>query len=263
MKTTIFSILMIPTLLILQSCKSSDDSTCCPPPYQKGHYIQFYMSDLKEDGIHIEDSNLHLNVNAINKTIQFTSVDQDQSGNCLSVVLKFNSIYSHGTTTGQVNKYAELAESIRDNHYPLTLYHSWLFDFPTAIADTFHSVRIFTTQDYTADYLAGSDVSNLFSIYFEDPLRTIENNYQTVYADDTYQDVAYLNHEYWKTFPQTISGNILSSIDFSKKPFIGAKWFLLPNTKPDTAGDYVFNLVITTKQGKIIQKQTAPFRITK
>lgn len=261
MNKVIVSIAAIFSLMILQSCKSSDDSPDGVPPYEKGHYIQFFMSDLKDDGIIIEDAKVQLDADNSRRTIEFTSVGDKQPGNCFSVSLSFNNTYSASTPVGVTNRYFELAESIQDNHYPKTLYRSWLYNFPTAIVDTFQSVKIYTDQDYTADYPAGSDVSSLFSIYFEEPLRTIKNNYQTVLADDTYQDVEYMNHEYWKTFPQTISGNVLSTIDFSKKQFIGAKWFLIPNTKPDTAGDYVFRFVITTEQGKEIQKQTAPFKI--
>lgn len=264
MKIKIFSILVLCALLpLVQSCKTSDDSTCCSPPFQKGHYVQYFLSDLKEDGILINESKIRLDINSVAKTIQFTPVEEGQLGNSLAVDLDFHNLYSSSNTTGQTNRYFELAESIQDNHYPLELYRSWMYDFPTAIVDTFQSVKLFTNQDYTAEYLAGSDVSSLFTIYFEEPWRTIQNNYQTVLANDTYQDVAYMNHEYWKAFPQTISGNVLSTIDFSQKQFIGAKWFLLPTIKPDTPGDYVFTLEITTQQGKKIQKQTAPFRINK
>ncbi|TDS51456.1 hypothetical protein [Myroides indicus] len=255
MKTIVQYILGVSVLILFQNCKTSDDN-CCGEPYAKNHYIQFFMSDLKEDGIFIEK---YLKANLIideeQKTINIEKENDSMQNHYMSVVLRFQNIYSRGSVQGQVNRYEEYAELINDNHYPLSIYNSWLYAFPTAIVDTFQSVKIFTDEDYIADFPAGSDVSSLFNIYFEDPLLTIQNNYQSVTAADTYQD------KRMGSFPHTITGNVLSEIDFSQKNFIGGQWLLMPNQKPDILGEYTFTIEITTNNGRVITKITEPFMI--
>ncbi|TDS51455.1 hypothetical protein [Myroides indicus] len=259
MKTIVKYILAVSVLILFQNCKKSDDNACCGQPYVKNHYIQFFMSDLKEDGIFIS-AIPNLVVNEEQKTIDITNHNNSTQCNYLLIRLSFKNIYSRSSVQGQVNRYEEYAELIGDNHYPLNLLRSWHFNYPDAIVDKFESVKIFTDEDYTADFPAGSDVSSLFNIYFEDPLRTIQNNYQSVTAEDAYQNKEYVSNEYWKAFPHTITGNTLSEIDFSQKNFIGSKWFLMPNQKPDILGEYTFTIEITTNDGRVITKKT-PFTI--
>lgn len=264
MKTSIPYILCVSIFLLFQSCKTDDDKIGDPPPYVKDHYIQFFHSDLRDDDMIVQNSLTNLTVDEEQKTIHIAQSDKDSKrGNYITVKPMFKNVYSGGSTSGVTNRYLEFAALINDFHYPLTRYQSWMYDFPTAIVDTLQSVKVFTDQDYTSEFLAGSDVSSLFSIYFEDPLRTIQNDYKSVTGEDAYQDKRFQSNDYWKVFPHTITGNILSTIDFSKKYFIGSEWLLTPHQKPDVSGEYVFTIEIATRSGKVVTKKTTPFQIDK
>src|SRR5690606_27785910 len=129
MKTIVQYILGVSVLILFQNCKTSDDNACCGQPYVKNHYIQFFMSDLKEDGIFISTIP-NLVVNEEQKTIDITNHNNSTQGNYLLIRLSFKNIYSRSSVQGQVNRYEEYAELIGDNHYPLNLLRSWHFNYP-------------------------------------------------------------------------------------------------------------------------------------
>lgn len=263
MKVTTYLAMGLGAILLLSSCKSSDDITCCGPPYNPGHYIQTYYTDLKEDGIFFEPNWTQLSLDESERIIEIGHNPQEnQPGNALAMILTFNVLHEkYRGTPGHFVLFNLFANSIGDTHYTSTHYRSWLFDFPTAIGEKFQSVKLYTDQDYSSDFKAGSDVSSLFTVYFEDLQRTVQNNYQSVMEADTYQDKDFIINGDRNFFPHTISAAKLMDIDFTQGKFIGTKWYLKPHQTPDVTGVYTFTIEIKKENGKIVQKQTEPFYI--
>jgi hypothetical protein len=249
MKTIVQYILGASVLILFQNCKTSDDNDCCPPPYTLNHYIQMFKSDIKD--INIIKAKGFLEVNEDQNMI---NIDKTQLGNYIIVTPIFNNYYRY-ISGKQDKEYLQYSELINDKHFPIVDSRGWEDGYATAIVDTLQSVKIFAKQDYITDFPAGSDVSSLFNIYFEAPLRTIQNNYQSVTAEDSYQDKRI------GSFPHTITGNVLSKVNFSQNNFIGGQWLLMPNRKPDILGEYTFTIEITTNDGRVITKTTEPFMI--
>lgn len=266
MKITTYLILGLSSLLFLSSCKSSDDTTCCDTPYVSGYYIQGYFTDLKEDGIMFEPNWALLSLDETNKIFEIDwNHLENQRGNALAMTLSFKAIHqaptkgNSGGTPGYYNLFHVFSDSIGDNHYASSYFRSWTSEYPMAIGEKFESVKLFTDQDYAPEFKAGSDVSSLFTVYFEDMLRTVQNDYRSVTEEGTYQDKNFIINGDRNLFPHTISAVKLADIDFSKRQFTGTKWYLKPHQAPAESGGYTFTIEIKKENGQTVRKQTPAF----
>jgi len=64
---------------------------------------------------------------------------------------------------------------------PLTIY-------PLVVADTLLSVRVVTNQQVGPAVPAGSDVTEWFDVFYEDPMRVVKAEFQDYLGPDSYKD---------------------------------------------------------------------------
>ncbi|MDR1405961.1 MAG: hypothetical protein LBI89_02000 [Prevotellaceae bacterium] len=115
------------------------------------------------------------------------------------------------------------------------------------------SVSITGDKDFSAAYPAGSSLNDLFTIYFNDPIAVIKNNYQQVEGTYRYHEEFYVN----PTYPFAIYKEKLSAVNFPERPFIDYRWVVVLDVAPQTTGLYTFYVTVTLEDGKALVATTA------
>ena len=164
------------------------------------------------------------------------------------------------TWDNNIEHYNELTKKIGDISYNSRIMSGVIHsDRIIAIADTLQSVNIICDKSIDENHPAGSNLNDIFSVYFEDPYAVIKNGYQSVTGSNYYS----LDRETIpEGFPYALFGSKLSAIDFSVKPYIGTEWYLVLETAPENTDEYTFTISITDMQGKTIEKKArAPIKI--
>jgi hypothetical protein len=123
-----------------------------------------------------------------------------------------------------------------------------------SIATPLSSIIITADKDFGDDYPAGSDLSSLFTVYFDDPYATIKNGYKAI--ADTYTE-----YEEELPYPQSIFKTKLSEVNFPERPFIGNEWRCLLDVPPQQTGEYTFNVKVTVTNGVVIEGTVPPINI--
>jgi hypothetical protein len=119
----------------------------------------------------------------------------------------------------------------------------------SAIITPLKSIAIVADKDFSSDYPAGSDLSPLFTVYFDDPYSTVKNGYKQV--EGTYRFIEIAPH------PQSIFKSKLSEANFEKRPFIGDEWLCFLDAAPEKTDTYTFQVKVTFADGTVLEA-TAP-----
>lgn len=119
-----------------------------------------------------------------------------------------------------------------------------------ALVDTLQTVTITCDKIFDEQHPVGSNLNDLFSVYFEDPYATIKNGYKSSIGDNYYTIDAFLN----PNFPYSLFGAPLTSVDFTKKYHIGTEWYFILEKAPEKTDEYLFTVSITNTSGKTIEK---------
>jgi hypothetical protein len=160
-----------------------------------------------------------------------------------------------GYEIDQQNKkelYDELTESIGDTNWGMELPISGRTF--TAMKETITDFKITTETDYDATHPAGSDVSSYFTVYYDDMYATVKNGYKSM--------PGYYHHSWIGDLPQSCYKSVLSTMDFSVKPYIADEIGCVLTQKPATAGSYSFTFTIALDNGKILVGTTKPLKLT-
>ncbi|MDR1591498.1 MAG: hypothetical protein LBS16_01235 [Prevotellaceae bacterium] len=112
-----------------------------------------------------------------------------------------------------------------------------------AIITPVSEIIITCDADFSADFPKGSNLSSLFTVFFDDPYSTIKNNYQAV--EGSYRSQAALECDY----PQSIIKTNLAEAHFADRPFIGHEWECFLDVAPDYTGVYRFAVKIILVDG--------------
>ncbi|MDR1225878.1 MAG: hypothetical protein LBK47_03145 [Prevotellaceae bacterium] len=107
------------------------------------------------------------------------------------------------------------------------------------------NIAITCDKDFGANYPAGSNLNELFTVYFDDPYSTVKNGYHPVEGTYAY----FRGADFQRDNPQSIVKVRLSEANFSERPFIGNKWLCILDVAPERTDTYIFEVKITFVDG--------------
>jgi hypothetical protein len=119
-----------------------------------------------------------------------------------------------------------------------------------AIITPLDSITIVTDKDFSSDYPTGSNLSPLFTVYFNDPYSTVKNGYKSV-------EGSYRFYEEAPPHPVSIVKAKLSEANFAERPFIGDEWYCQLDVAPEKTNTYTFRVKVTFVDGTVLEA-TAP-----
>jgi hypothetical protein len=122
-----------------------------------------------------------------------------------------------------------------------------------AMITPLHSIAITADKDFGDDYPAGSDLSSLFTVCFDDPYATVKNGYKSI------EGTGSLSHIVW--YPQSVVSVKLSEANFSERPFIGDEWLCLLDLAPEQTGEYTFYVKARLVDGTVLEGTASPITI--
>jgi hypothetical protein len=122
-----------------------------------------------------------------------------------------------------------------------------------AIITPLKSIAIVADKDFSGDYPAGSDLSPLFTVYFDDPYSTVKNGYKQV--EGTYRFIEDAPH------PQSIFKSKLSAANFEERSFIGNEWRCFLDVAPEKTDTYIFHVKATFVDGTVLEAPAPPINI--
>ncbi len=250
----IYSIILMTACIFCLSCSDDNDNTkTAYPPINEKSYIQGFY-DLELNNVRVSAGfgllpDKERNIIYFRKTSDTDDISSIGKGVRLSITIG-QDIYGRGLIDyKEINpyrsEYFRYIDLIND-----TLYNSDIMDglgggMAFALTDTLQTIRITCDKDFNAEYKAGSDLSSLFSIYFEEPYTTVKNGYKSSQGKN-YYEVDIIRKE----FPYSFYGELLSKVDLSKKYFIAPLLYLSLEATPDKTAEYLFTVTIKNTQGK-------------
>jgi hypothetical protein len=122
-----------------------------------------------------------------------------------------------------------------------------------AIITPLKSIAIVADKDFNSDYPVGSDLSSLFTVYFDDPYSTVKNGYRSVEGTYRFFENA--------PFPQSIFKSKLTEANFEERPFIGHEWLCFLDVAPEKADTYTFQVKVTFVDSTVLEAIAPPINI--
>jgi hypothetical protein len=122
-----------------------------------------------------------------------------------------------------------------------------------AIITPLKFLTIAADKNFSSDYPAGSDLSTLFTVYFDDMYSTVKNGYKSV--EGTYKTLEN------SSLQESIFKYKLSEANFEERPFIGYRWFCFLNVAPEETGTYTFKVKAEFVDGTVLEAQSPPINI--
>ncbi|MDR2955742.1 MAG: DUF5034 domain-containing protein [Prevotella sp.] len=258
-KKNIYIVFLVIFTIIITGCDPGWD-----PPYEKELNNSYIQSFRRVDTVFIWEM-MGVKIDYQKKTINRTSFSiytQWKPDTTFSVfegitlsIHQGNRYISYGDNDEVEAKYYEYISLLGDSTFTLNNVSSGMAP-PAAIIDTLSSISIFCNEDFSEDFPAGSDISSLFYVFFENPYWVVTNGYKSYSGDHSYTSSSIK-----EGFPYAIEGWELNSIDFTTKPFIGATWDCQLTQAPDVTGIYSFDVEVTKTDGKKIRVTSRPFGI--
>lgn len=156
-------------------------------------------------------------------------------------------------------KYTEYTDLLGDNGFKeKRRYYGVLCEqiASVAIIDTLESIKVTCDKDFSDALPTGSNISGLFTVFYDNPYLVVKNGYRNYTGEDAFRDDYMV-----QGFPYAFIGNKLSSVDFTKKPFIGNIWLLYLNEAPDKTDTYTFTVEVTKTDGTVLEAKADPLNI--
>lgn len=241
------------------SCSDSDDGKKDILVEYQESYIQWYftpdrISILERVNLQTDESALQIipdnfdNINAEENAGKYYSL-RDQI--FFQVEIYSTKVISRDTDK---KRYEELRDRIADNSFNREIAVGIAGTPVTALTEKIHDVKVTVREPYNPDYPGGSDVTALFTVYYEHPYSVVKNRYEA--PAGTYRMSTRI-----PGLPQAIYKDGLDRVDFSTKTALGNEFMLLLNKSPEKTGTYTFTVQVTTAEGDILTVDTAPIPI--
>ncbi len=147
----------------------------------------------------------------------------------------YDSVYA------QYDKYIEM---IGDTAYNKTMYGKW---YREVCLSALKKVVITADKDFNDNLPAGTDLSPLFYIRFDDVYATVKNGYKTAPYTHPWNDVAS------DIEPVSYRCLKLSEADLEEYPFIEPQWGLCLDVKPEKTDNYTFHVKFTFADGTVLE----------
>lgn len=181
--------------------------------------------------------------------------DKKGVGTCKDIALELRFDGDWISEDRNSEQYERLCKEIEDISFNKKLDINIYTHRPVALTEMIDHIRILVNEDYSEAYPAGSDVSALFTLFYEHPYAVVKNNYQSPaysYFFDYYAPPA---------IPQAVYEVNLAEADLKGKKALGCTHYLLLNGAPDQDGSYTFTVEVTKADGKILTTTTKPIPI--
>ena len=273
--------LLITITLCFSACEKGDDP---PPDVFLKSYIQTFIECGKISGKKLKiQSSIGLKIDTVKKIIQGDVRSQFSAPYSLSdniwlhiearsthYVYRDSSIYCAVPQIGRTDFlmsdgddpndpfYLE-RQRVYDKHIEMigdTAYN-WISGKTIAIITPVRDIVVTCDKDYTGEFPAGSNLSNLFTVFFDNPYATIKNGYKAVtgsyHHEAIYDDGS--THK-WDYFPTSIIKANLAEANFSSLPFIGNQWNCHLDVPPDKTDTYTFYVKIILVDGTELEGET-------
>ncbi|MDO4727309.1 MAG: hypothetical protein Q4A56_08890 [Porphyromonadaceae bacterium] len=272
------NILVFSVILVLLGCDTTPPSPDTPPPLRfYKSYIQCFreLGEIKHKVLSVWISSGN-RIDTVNKLIypfgnliedysRYYGIDENLSIG-VSVRIEQNGLYyrkpmgSKKHTNPDVWKENERINSVYDSL--LNLIGDTAFNKSTrehiqvrAIITSISTFVITCNKDYNSKFPKGSDISSLFTVFFDDPYATVKSGYKQ--APDHY---AY-DWFYKYIYPTSIVKTNLATVDFANRPFIGDEWRCMLDVAPDNSDSYTFTVEVTLTDGTVFRATTNPIKI--
>jgi hypothetical protein len=277
MKINLFLALFCTSLLF--SCSVSREGGDCGssygPPYHSKSYIQWFMN---AEILHVTPAIGGFKVDEIKKVVYFNYATNPLSpegriptiSDCIRLCIYLGDTeitrychyryYSHSNAEPcleQAIQYEALTTEIGDTSFNRDIH---FFDLDSyrmawAIPEKIKSVIITSDKDFKDGYPAGSNLNNLFTIYFNDAYAVVRNNYRPIVG--TYQ---YPTNECIKNYPYAVFKEKLSAVNFPERPYIDYRWDCILDVAPQYTDTYTFYVKVVLEDGTVLE-ESASFTI--
>jgi hypothetical protein len=127
-----------------------------------------------------------------------------------------------------------------------------------AIITPLQSITVTANRDFSEHYKAGSDLSNLFMVFFEDPYSVVKNGYTNPEGYFTFMGKQPFGDP---SYPPYIVRVRLSEANFPERPFIDDKWVLFLEEAPEETGEYTFHIKVTYTDGRMLETSAPPIHL--
>ena len=273
-------------IIALYFCACNSDDNSPPFKYFSKSYIEIFidcskMNDKKlriqpDVGLKIDTENRIISYDVFSKFSEPYSINDDiwlfiEARSSLTMN-KDNSLYWAVPQIGSSGFLLSSGDDPNDDFYLerqrgydkyIAMIGDTTFNWPGA---TMSSITIVTPvseivitcdKDYTDNYPAGNNISNLFTVFFYDNYATIKNGYKPVNGSYRYEikedDGIYRS----SNFPFSIISANLASIDFSSFPFISNTWQCHLDVPPDKSDSYTFYIKVIFTDGTVLEGKTS------
>lgn len=113
---------------------------------------------------------------------------------------------------------------------------------PHVVADTLLSVRVVTNQQVSPAVPAGSDVTEWFDVFYEDPMRVVKADFQDYMGANSYKDA----NTKFRREPYALVKTSLDSFNQSAHPYLMQYMALVPKAGAavSTEGDFTITITV-------------------
>ncbi len=159
----------------------------------------------------------------------------------------------HGTDRPEINLYHEKVQEIGDTHFMkydemFSRYYAFSPPSGEAINGTIKELSISCNQTIDEQHPAGSDISDLFDVFFEDLYWVVQNEYRTYEGADAYTrhyDIPPIT-----SFPYALRRCSVSEFLALQRPYISRELWLYAEDLHLAEGTYTFTISALSADGR-------------
>ena len=205
-------------------------------------YQEYGTVDTEQRKVHFHNLSQHPLDNSLLISVRFVPTEGTP---------RFRVNYSDGTDNADVKRYYEKVKEIGDTHFKgwdKQYHRNYVMTASAeegcAVNGVINDLSIVCNKTIDAEHPAGSDVSDLFDVFFEDLYWVVQNGYRTYDGADGYRET----HE--TKFPYAV--RCLSVADFiaSQRQYISSCFFLYAKKLILPEETYTFTIKVETSSGK-------------
>jgi hypothetical protein len=127
-----------------------------------------------------------------------------------------------------------------------------------SIITPLRDIAITCDKNFGANYPAGSNLSEIFMVFFDDIYSTVRNGYRPVEDSYAYYPRGFNYEEY---NPQSLVKVRLSEANFPERPFIGNAWNCILDVAPEHTDTYTFTVKVTLVDGTLLESKVSAVNI--
>ncbi|MDO4727310.1 MAG: hypothetical protein Q4A56_08895 [Porphyromonadaceae bacterium] len=275
------NILVFSVILVLLGCDTTPPSPDTPPPLRfHKSYIQYFrelrqarnknliLDVLKGSRIDTNKRVIYAMGGLVEDFSRFYSVDERLGfrihvQNCPEGLYHRIPMHPHMEKLYSPEEWEELKRVNRVYDSLLNLIGDTAFNKSmrrethiAAIITPLDSIKVTCDKAFNPKYPQGSNLSSLFTVFFDDPYTTVKSGY--TYAPTHY---VYEWNIYYNEVPISVAKANMGTADFANRPFIGYTWYCMLDVAPDKSDTYTFTIEVILTDGTTFKATTNPIKI--